>query len=138
MALHGRDFKGNPYKRQSRYVAGTLPDWIEEPGTLMRATSFLYKAAGESQIPGYMTVMPQQFAPYKGGPPAIAKLGDFGLYLGKKAMHKRLPSGREQIVTVPTFWFNGHRIVFVTLPSYDAVVIADVVYDDWFIQRQPR
>ena len=131
MGFHGRNVK--PVKRLARFVKGDLPDWIEESGTLMRAITRIGKWNGTSQIPGYITVSPRQWA--SPTEKLIAVPGDFGLYLGKKHVLQKIAGGRELNVPVPTFWFNGFRIVFTTLSSYDDVIVSDVVYDDWLSQH---
>jgi hypothetical protein len=136
MGFRGRYLRPTgPVKRRARFVKGELPDWIEEPGTLMRATARIVKVNGESQIPGYLTMRPISKWDVPIGI-VIAKPGDFGLYLGKKHARQKSASGREFSVPVPTFWFNGFRIVFTTLSSYEDAIVSDDVYDDWFSQHR--
>ncbi len=131
MGFHGRYPRpSGPVKRKARFVKGELPDWIEEPGTLMRATASIVKVKGSSQVPGYNTGTPRSWGVDK-SESLIAKRGDFGIYLGKKHVKQKQASGREFTVPVPTFWFNGYRVVFTTLSSYDEAIVSDDVYDDW-------
>lgn len=125
-------------KYKARFVKGDLPDWIEAPGTLMRATAHIIQSDSQSQVPGYMTVKPVNNSMQ--GQIVVAKPGDFGLYLGKKHVTQPLRRDRHRSISVPvpTFWFNGRRIVSVTLVSYDDMIVSDDVFDDWRAQYPSR
>lgn len=122
-------------RSRAQFAKGILPEWVEEPGTLMRATAYITKLTGESQVPGYMTVQATAYKPYS---EPIAAPGNFGLYLGKQRVEQRVVrAGQKRLTSVvcPTFWFNGRRIVCIHLASYEDMVVSDDVYDDWRIHH---